>query len=155
MLQVIGLTPTHLVNSMKVIYIAHGPSTEDDPLGALYRSNPVRTEVEAEYFPDLNILKIKNLIIEDPQEGNQLGHWKRIDGISSSSIRNAILAMNSLKNDPTVGPNITPFLNSLRKNTREATLNQYVSIMQDVGRTAAVRRAAIEIIKLILIQELE
>lgn len=140
--------------NIDVWYIAPGPSTENDPLGSINQENPVRTLVPASYFPESKKLVVKNVIIEDPTEGDNIGNWKRKDGIKRSIILSSLQQLRSLRTDPTVGAQIQTFLGILNPNTRENLLTTSMATLADTNSSPAVRRNALEVVKLLLIQEL-
>ncbi len=140
--------------NIDVWYIAPGPSTENDPLGSMNQETPIRTLVSASYFPKSKKLVVKNIIIEDPVEGDSIGNWKRKDGIKRSVILSSIQELRSLKTDPTVGAQIQTFLDILNPNNRENLLTTSITTLADTNNSPAVRRNALEVVKLLLIQEL-
>lgn len=140
--------------TIDVWYIAPGPSTDDDPLAAKYQDNPVRTLVPAVLFLKTNKLVVKNTTIEDPVEGDSIGNWRRRDGVRRSVILNCFNQLKSLRNDPVVGQQVSIFLNILNPNTRESLLESSINTLADTNDTAVARRNALEVVKLLLIQEL-
>lgn len=136
----------------KVYFIGYGPPTLLDPEGLSHLDNPTPTEIEAWYDTDTSSIYLSDTyqMMKIP-EGSSPGCWKRIDGISTSSIDVAKQCIQDSLDDPDIGQEAVIAKNILKRSNRDLLIDTLVGYINDTNLTKERRTDALDKLTVLLL----
>jgi hypothetical protein len=137
---------------IKVKFNGYGPPSSGDPAGFSYFENPIPTLIDAVYDTESNELILsEDTIIRSAPEGDELGSWRRADGIPTNIVDQIKQEFANLVNDPDIGQYVDVVRKILKRSDRKDLLSSLFNTVSDTGKSISIRKEALDKILILLL----